>query len=116
MEVLSCQSEDVNIIVGTGRTATNSCTNKSAIENCLKTFNFVGNRNYYHCFDKYKCKLNPNSDTEQSRRMTFYSVDKLNDDKKRHVAVVKIKRKDLLLGFENMYGGGDRDYNDGTIN
>lgn len=42
---------------------------------------------------------------------TYYSLDALNPDKIRHIAVVEADGH-INYGFEDLYGGGDKDYND----
>lgn len=43
----------------------------------------------------------------------FYSHDNLNADGIRHVAIYEVAATNgLIFGWEDLYGGGDRDYND----
>lgn len=44
---------------------------------------------------------------------TYYSIDSLNPDGERHIAVVgDPANEQVVIGFEDLYGLGDRDYND----
>jgi len=44
---------------------------------------------------------------------TFYSVDSLNGDGLRHIAIATDPvTEEIYIGFEDLWGGGDQDYND----
>ncbi len=49
----------------------------------------------------------------------FYSIDAFNDDGLRHIQQSSFKLLDgtpvLLIGFEDLYGGGDLDFNDNVV-
>ena len=56
---------------------------------------------------------NANVDTYADAYNTYYSIDSLNHDGIRHIAMVADPDNEMVyLGFEDLYGGGDRDYND----
>lgn len=44
---------------------------------------------------------------------TYYSIDSLNPDGIRHIAIATDPvTEEIYIGFEDLYGGGDQDYND----
>ncbi|EPZ34240.1 hypothetical protein O9G_001853 [Rozella allomycis CSF55] len=86
--------------------------NHGAMMSCLANFDSWSTPDFFYCYSRFSCSGDPNVENYPGMNV-YYSITQLNTDGLRHIAMIQDSSKNMFyLGWEDMYGGGDRDYND----